>query len=136
MNFHAYVAGVFWAFFSKLASSKYCQKNAENELSRGLKEQESEEHLALLCELGEKIVLSMPFSLTFYILGLREEYLFCFIFNSIAAFLLIVTFFLSLYLSLLPFLVHCFWLLRSCFLRWGLYFYALWLHRHDDCHLR
>lgn len=84
MIFPFCVAGVIWAYFNYKEVSKIQvrPRGGESELSQGLKAHESEEHLALLCELGSKIYQgAMAF--------LKEEYLFCLIFIAVGAFLLI-----------------------------------------------
>ena len=57
MIFPFCVAGIVWAYFNYKEVSKIVvrPRGGENDLSRGLKAEESEEHLTLLCELGSKI---------------------------------------------------------------------------------
>jgi hypothetical protein len=57
MIFPACIAGVCWAFYNykQVSYIRVQAKGGENELTSSLKIEESEEHLALLCELGEKI---------------------------------------------------------------------------------
>jgi hypothetical protein len=57
MIFPFCVAGVVWAYFNYKEVSKIVvrPRGGESELTHSLKLEESEEHLALLCELGSKI---------------------------------------------------------------------------------